>query len=401
MSHAVRYPTVSLKPRREGPLLAGHLWVFSGAIQHLSRPAEAGDIVDVRTGEGAYLGRGYYNPQTDIAVRLLTRQPDEAIDVAFLRRAVRRAAALRQAFDRARTNAYRLINAEGDYLPGVIVDDYAGYLVVQISTAGMERLREPFVQALAEEIQPRGILLRNDTGSRAREGLSRTAPEVAYGEVPEQIEIDEHGLRFLVDPRLGQKTGFFLDQRDKRLALQKYAAGRRVLNCFSYTSAFGVYAAVTSPETHVTSVDVSESALEAARANFALNGLDPAQHAFIAEDVFAYLEAVSARGERYDVIILDPPAFAKSQGARSQALRAYRRLNTLGMQALSPGGILLSCSCSGVIGQDDLLGAIAQSAQRVERPVQLLEVYGHGFDHAINLAMPETAYLKAIVCRIA
>ncbi|HEX6779656.1 MAG TPA: class I SAM-dependent methyltransferase, partial [Ktedonobacterales bacterium] len=175
----------------------------------------------------------------------------------------------------------------------------------------------------------------------------------------------------------------------------------RVLNCFSYTSAFGVYAAVTSPETHVTSVDVSASALEQARATFALNGLDPERYSFAVEDVFEYLEAAAARGERYDVVILDPPAFAKSQGARSQALRAYRRLNTLGMQALAPGGILLSCSCSGVIGQDDLLGAIAQSAQRVERQVQLLESFGHGFDHPINLAMPETAYLKAIFCRVA
>ena len=399
--HSVRYATVSLKPRREGPLLAGHLWIFSGAIQHLSRPAEAGDIVDVRTAEGAYLGRGYYNPQTDIAVRLLTRQPNEVIDIDFLRRTLRRAAALREAFDLDRTNGFRLINAEGDALPGVIVDNYAGYLVVQISTAGMERLREPLVQALAEEIQPRGILLRNEAGSRAREGLSRGAPEKAWGDMPQQIEILEHGLRFQVDPWLGQKTGFFLDQREKRRALQKYVSGRSVLNCFSYTSAFGVYAAVTSPATQVTSIDVSESALEAARTNFALNGIDPALHGFVAQDVFDYLEAASARGDHYDAVILDPPAFAKSQGAKSQALRAYRRLNRLGIQVLAPGGILLSCSCSGVIGQDDLLGAIGQAAQRVARSIQLLEVFGHGFDHPLNLAMPETAYLKAIFCRLA
>lgn len=400
MAHGVGYATVSLKPRREGRLLAGHLWVFSGAIQQLSRPAGAGDVVEVRTAEGAYVGRGYYNPQTAIAVRLLTRQPNEAIDGDFLRRAVRRAAALRQTFEGSGTNAFRLINAEGDYLPGVIVDDYAGYLVVQISTTGMERQREPMIQALAEEMQPQGILLRNDTNSRAREGLSRGLPEVAFGEVPEHIEIYEHGLRFQIDPRRGQKTGFFLDQREKRLALQKYAPGRRVLNCFSYTSAFGVYAAVTSPATHATNVDVSEPALEAARANFALNELDPARHAFAAEDVFDALETISERGDQYDIVILDPPAFAKNLGARTPALRAYRRLNTLGMQVLSPGGILLSCSCSGVIGQDDLLGAIGQSAQRLERRVQLLEVFGHGLDHPINLAMPETGYLKAIFCRV-
>jgi 23S rRNA (cytosine1962-C5)-methyltransferase len=398
MSRSARYPTVSLKPRREAPLLAGHAWVFSGAIHQLSRPAEPGDIVDVRTAEGAFIGRGYYHPQTDIAVRLLTRNPDDTIDVAFLRRVICQAARLRSALDRDRTNAFRLANSEGDELPGVIIDSYAGYLVVQISTAGMERLREPLVQALVEEMQPRGVLLRSDASGRAREGLRREPPEVAAGEIPEQIEIREHGLRFLVDPWHGQKTGFFLDQRDKRLALQKYAPGRKVLNCFSYTGAFGVYAAATSPQTQVISIDTSAPALEAARANFVLNGLDPARHGFVVADVFDLLEAAQQRGERYDVIVLDPPAFAKSQGARSQALRAYRRLNTLGIQALEPGGILLSCSCSGAIGLDDLLGAIGQSAERLGRRVQLLEVFGHGFDHPINLAMPETAYLKAVFC---
>ncbi|HLV99180.1 MAG TPA: class I SAM-dependent rRNA methyltransferase [Ktedonobacterales bacterium] len=402
MSRAVRYPTISLKPRREAPLLAGHAWVFSGAIHQLSRPAEAGEIVDVRTAEGAFIGRGYYHPQTDIAVRLLTRDAEEAIDVAFLRRMLRQAARLREALDRDHTNAFRLVNSEGDGLPGVIIDSYAGHLVAQISTAGMERLREPLVQALVEEMQPRGVLLRNDASGRAREGLRREPPAVAAGEVPQQIEIREHDLRFLVDPWQGQKTGFFLDQRDKRLALQKYArgAGTRVLNCFSYTSAFGVYAAVTSPQTQVTSVDTSAPALEAARANFALNGLDPQRHAFVPADVFDFLEQAVARGERYDVIVLDPPAFAKSQSARSQALRAYRRLNTLGMQTLEPGGILLSCSCSGTIGLDDLLGAIEQSAQRVTRQAQLLEAFGHGFDHPLNLTMPETAYLKAVFVRV-
>lgn len=400
MSRAARYPTISLKPRREAPLLAGHAWVFSGAIGQLSRPAEPGEIVDVRTAEGAFIGRGYYHPQTDIAVRLLTRDADEAIDGAFLRRMIHRAARLREALDHDHTNAFRLINSEGDGLPGLIIDRYAGYLVVQISTAGMERLREPLLQALAEEMQPRGVLLRGDASGRTREGLLREPPAVASGEMPTQIEIREHGLRFQVDPWHGQKTGFFLDQRDKRLALQKYTPGRRVLNCFSYTGAFGIYAAVSSPETHVTSVDTSAPALEAAQTNFALNDLDPVQHAFVARDVFDFLEAAQARGERYDVIVLDPPAFAKSQGARSQALRAYRRLNSLGIQALEPGGILLSCSCSGTIELDDLLGAIGQSAQRLERPAQLLEVLGHGFDHPINLAMPETAYLKAVFCRM-
>ncbi len=399
MSRTPRYPVVSLKPRREGPLLAGHLWVFSGAIAHLSRPAEPGDLVDVRTAEGAFLGCGYYHPQMDIAVRILSRDPNEAIDVAFLRKRLRQAASLREMINREHTNAFRLIHAEGDGLPGLAIDSYADWLVAQISTAGMERLREQLVQALMEELQPRGILLRNDSSGREREGLRREPPVVAYGEVPEVIEIRENDLRFQVDVWQGQKTGLFLDQREKRQSLQKYVAGRRVLNCFSYTGGFGVYAAAASPETHVTSVDTSVPALEAARSNFAFNGLDPARHSFEAGDAFDYLETAHAQGERFDVVVLDPPAFAKSQGARGQALKAYRRLNTLGMQVLAPGGILVSCSCSGPVGMDDLFGAIGQSAQQLGRTMQVLETYRHSLDHPINLAMPETGYLKVVFCR--
>jgi 23S rRNA (cytosine1962-C5)-methyltransferase len=418
MSRTPRYPVVSLKPRREGPLLAGHLWVFSGAIAHLSRPAEAGDLVDVRTAEGAFLGCGYYHPEMDIAVRILSHDPDEAIDVAFLRRRLRQAACLREVINREHTNAFRLVHAEGDVLPGLVVDAYADWLVVQISTAGMERLRDLVIQALAEELQPRGILLRNDTGGREREGLHRGPPVVAYGKVPEIIEIHENDLRFQVDVWRGQKTGLFLDQREKRQALQKYAAGRRVLNCFSYTGGFGVYAAAASPATRVTSVDTSAPALETARINFTLNGLDPERHVFETMDAFEYLERAYAQGERFEVVVLDPPAFAKSLAARSQAIKAYRRLNTLGMRVLAPGGILVSCSCSGPIGLDDLLfqyplrvvgdfspathhrSIIPSVAQQLGRTVQLLESFGHSFDHPINISMPETSYLKVIFCRV-
>jgi 23S rRNA (cytosine1962-C5)-methyltransferase len=400
MSRTPRYPVVSLKPRREGPLLAGHLWVFSGAIAHLSRPAQAGDLVDVRTAEGAFVGCGYYHPSMDIAVRLLSHRPDEAIDGAFLRQLLRHAASLRDVINRQQTNALRLVHAEGDGLPGLVVDAYADWLVAQISTAGMERLRDLLVQALIEEMHPRGILLRDDASGREREGLPRGPPIVAHGDVPALIEIRENSLRFQVDMWHGQKTGLFLDQREKRLALQKYAAGRRVLNCFSYTGGFGVYAAAASPETRVTSVDTSAPALEGTRRNFALNSLDPARHSFEAADAFAYLETAHERGDQFEVVVLDPPAFAKSQGTVPQALKAYRRINTLGMQVLSPGGILLSCSCSGAVSLDDLAGAITQAAQRLARSVQLLEVYGHILDHPINLAMPETAYMKVLLCRV-
>ncbi len=397
---SVRYPTASLKPHRDESLPGGHLWIFSGALQQAPRWVEAGGLLDVKSSTGQFVARGYYNPQTDIAIRILTRDPEEAIDAEFLRRRVRSAVALRQVFDPAVTNAYRLIQSEGDGLPGLIVDRYADVLVAQVHTLGMEQLWPLLLAPLLEETGAQGIVLRNDSQSRRREGLTVEEPVVVVGAVPEQVLIRENGVQFQVDPREGQKTGFFLDQRDKRAALQKYARGKRVLNCFSYTGGFSVYAALADLATHTTSVDVSVPAIEAARQHFLLNGLNSDKHEFMVADVFEYLEAAHRREEQFDVVILDPPAFAKTQSARSQALKAYRRLNTLGMQVLRPGGILLSCSCSGVVGMDDLLGAISLSAQRLHHSVQLLESYTHSLDHPINLAMPETAYLKAVFCRV-
>jgi 23S rRNA (cytosine1962-C5)-methyltransferase len=225
-------------------------------------------------------------------------------------------------------------------------------------------------------------------------------PVLVAGEVPDHVDICENGVKFSVDLWQGQKTGFFLDQRDKREALRKYARNKRVLNCFCYTGGFSVYSALTDPQTRVTSVDISAPAINAARAHFALNGLDAQQHEFLVGDVFDYLEEVRESGELFDVVVLDPPAFAKSQSARSQALKAYRRLNTLGIQVLRPGGILLTCSCSGVIGMDDLLGVVSLSAQHFQRSVQVLESYTHGVDHPLNIAMPETGYLKTVFCRV-
>ena len=396
----IHYPTASLKPHREESLQNGHLWIFSGALQQPPHWIESGGLVDVKSSTGDFVARGYYNPRTDIAIRILTHDVDEAIDYDFVRRRLHSAAMLRKVFDPEQTNAYRLVNAEGDGLPGLIVDRYAEILVAQIHTLGMEQLRSSVIEALMDETGARGLLMRNDSQARRREGLEMEQAQVAAGVVPTQVAIRENGILFLVDPWEGQKTGFFLDQRDKRASLRKYSRGKRVLNCFSYSGGFSVYAALTSPETHVTSVDISEAAIEAARQHFVLNGLDPNRHEFHIADVFDFLEEAVGRGELFDVVVLDPPAFARTQNARTQALKAYRRLNTLGMQALRPGGILLTCSCSGVVGMDDVLGTLSQVAQRLQRTVQLLETYTHGVDHPINLAMPETAYLKAVFCRV-
>ncbi len=400
METSIHYPSASLKPHRDESLAGGHAWIFSGALQQPPHWVEAGGILDVKSATGQFVARGYYNPRTDIAIRILTRNPEEKIDVEFLRRKIRNAVELRRVFDPAVTDAYRLIHSEGDGLPGVVVDRFGDILVVQIQTAGMEQLRSQFIEALQLETQASGILLRNDSMARRREGLAVEEPTVVAGEVPAEVRIRENTMTFLVDPWQGQKTGFFLDQRDKREALCKYAPGKRILNCFSYTGAFSVYAALTSVDTRVTSVDVSVPAMSMARQHFVLNGLQPELHEFITADVFDYLEEAQHNGELFDVVVLDPPAFAKTKEARSQALKAYRRLNALGMQVLRPGGILFTCSCSGVIGMDDLLGVLGQNAQRWQREVQLLETYTHGVDHPTNLAMPETAYLKAVFCRV-
>lgn len=400
MVSSVHYPTASLKPHREESLQSGHLWIFSGALQQPPRWIEAGGLVDVKSSTGQFVARGYYNPKTDIAIRIMTRNPEHEIDAAFLRERIRAAVALRRVFDSQQTNAYRLIHSEGDNLPGLVVDRYSDILVAQVHTAGMERLFPLLIDVLMEETGAHGILLRNESQGRRREGLEVQEPVVAAGDVPDTITILENGVQFQVDLWRGQKTGLFLDQRDKRESLRKYVRSGRVLNCFSYTGGFSVYAALADKEARTTSVDTSTSAIEAARRHFTLNGLNPDSHEFIDADVFDYLEGVRHRGEQFDVVVLDPPAFAKTQSARSQALKAYRRLNMLGMQVLRPGGILLTCSCSGVVGMEDLLGVLSQCAQRLQRSVQLLESYTHGVDHPIHLAMPETTYLKAVFCRV-
>ena len=334
LSSSIRYPTASLKPHREESLLSGHLWIFSGALQQPPHWIEPGGLVDVKSATGQFVARGYYNPRTDIAIRILTHDPEEAIDSAFLRQRICSAVALRQVFDPDQTNMYRLIHAEGDGLPGLVVDRFADILVAQIHTAGMERLRSLLLDALMEETGVRGLLLRNDSQARRREGLEIEEPAIAAGEVPAQVAVRENGVQFLVDPWQGQKTGFFIDQRDKREALRKYARDKRVLNCFSYTGGFSIYAALTGSRTTVTSVDISSPAIDGARQNFILNGLDPATHQFLVADVFDYLEQAQREGEQFDVVVLDPPAFARTQSARTQALKAYRRLNMLAMQVL-------------------------------------------------------------------
>ncbi len=392
-------PVLHLKAHRDEAPLRGHLWIFSRALRQPVPALAPGSLVDVHSMDDQFVARGYYHPETDIAVRILTRDPAEKIDADFFRRRVQHALALRDPLlADPFTNAYRLINAEGDLLPGAIVDNYADVLVMQISTAGMERLLPDLVAALDDAVHPKGILLRNDVSVRQREGLEREPPRLLQGEAAPTIEIMEHGTRFLVDAWGGQKTGFFLDQRDKRQALRLFAPGKTVLNAFSYTGAFGVIAAQAGAS-RITSVDQSGPVMAQAREHFILNGLDPDPHEFLAGDAFARLEGWVAEGRRFDIVILDPPAFAKTFQARPQAMRAYRRLNGLGLEVLEPGGLLVTSSCSGPISWEDFEGSLIEAAQRTGRTLQSIEIFRHGMDHPVLLAMPESSYLKAYFCR--
>ncbi len=396
------YPILHLKAHRDAALMRGHPWVWSRALRQPLPSLTPGSIVDLHDAGDHFVGRGYYHPSTDIAIRLLTRDPAEAIDEHFFARRLRQAQQLRAPLlaEEAATNAYRLINAEGDFLPGVIVDRYAEVLVVQISTMGMELLTPLLIAALGDVFAPASIVLRNDIFVRQREGLAREEARTVWGETPPHIEIREQGLRFAIDIMHGQKTGFFLDQRDKRAALRKYAAGKTVLNAFSYTGAFGV-AAAHAGATHVTSVDQSGPVIALAREEFVRNQIDPDAHDFVVGDAFAFLMERVQAGIRDDIVILDPPAFAKSQQARSQALRAYRRLNILGLQALAPGGLLVTCSCSGPIQSDEFAQVVSDAGQAAGRIIQTAEAFSHGLDHPLLLAMPEAGYLKVLFCRAA
>ncbi len=402
---------LKVKEGRDWSVRRGHPWLFSGGLHNPPRDLEPGTLVDLVDSSGKFLARGYYNPRTDIAVRVLTRTENEAIDEAFFRRRVQQAFDLRRMMlDLEQTNVFRLINAEGDFLPGAIVDYYAGVLVVQSHTAGLDRLLEPLVAALTEIIQPQGILLRNDVQVRNREGVAKEEPRLLYGSVPENLVVRENGLSFTVDLWKGQKTGFFTDQRDKRQTLARYAPGLSLVatpgqpptlfNCFSYSAGFSVYAVKANPALKTLNLDQSANALDMARRNFELNQLDPARHEFLTTDAFKFLQSEAERGATYAGLILDPPAFAKSHKEKDRALQGYNRLNSLGLPLVAPGGLLITCSCSGSISLDEFENSVKEAAAKTGRDVQVLETFENAPDHPFSLAAIEGRYLKVLFCRV-
>lgn len=392
--------TLTVRRERIGPVFARHPWIFAGALREVPEGLETGAAVRIEAPDGRFLAAGYFNGYSQIAVRVWSWDENEIVDDAFFRRRIERALALRERLLAGTgTNAYRLISSENDLIPGLVVDRYAGCVCLQCHTRGIEVWREAITRALVDVLQPTGIYERSDVKVRAIEGAEpRTG--LLYGEVPPLVEIEENHLKFGADLITGQKTGFFLDQRDKRAALQRHVRDRRVLNCFCYTGGFSIYAGAAGAS-HVTSVDVSARALELAADNVRRNGLDEARFEFVDADVKAYLAGPAQTATPpFDVIILDPPAFVKDRRKVQEGLTGYKRINEAALRLLPPGGLLVTCSCSGHISLADFRHLVAESAARAGRTVQVLESFGHGIDHPELVAYPEASYLKTLFCSV-
>ena len=386
-------PRITLARGRERRVKAGHLWIYAGEIESVEDGASAGDTVEVTDHRGRFLGRGYFNPASTIAVRLLTRDRKEALDAALLRRRIAQAVAYRRHFFAAGESC-RLVFGEGDFLPGLTVDRYGPVLSVQISTLGMDRMREDIVAALQDAVHPRGIYERSDLPTRQREGLeSRTG--LLLGEVPDEIEMELDEMRFLVHPRAGQKTGMYLDHRFNRRALQPHARGRRVLDVFCNSGSFGLYALKAGAERSM-GIEISAECLELARRNAALNGLE-SRCEWIEGNAFDHLKDLDRKQERFGLIILDPPAFTKSAKALEAAARGYKEINLRAFRLAAPGGMIVTSSCSYHLGPEEFLGVLQDAASDAGRDVTLVELRSQAPDHPVHLFVPETRYLKCAI----
>jgi 23S rRNA (cytosine1962-C5)-methyltransferase len=392
--------TVILKRNRAKPVLHHHPWVFSGAIERVEGEVEDGDIVDVRDAGRNWLARGYLNRSSQITVRLLTWQRDEPVDREFWQRRLQQAIVARQPLIAdPNTTTYRLVHAESDYLPGLIVDRYGKWLVVQALTLGIECRKEELVDLLVNLLDGvHGAYERSDVDVRAREGLGPCTGLLCGEEPPETVEVWENGYRFLVDVQRGHKTGFYLDQRENRARLPTFCEGVELLDVFAYTGGFGVYAGASAAK--ITLVESSVVMLRAAESNFAANGLGDHNVAYVEGDAFSVLRGYRAKGQRFDVVVLDPPKFAHTAREVKQASRAYKDVNLLACQLLRPGGVLFTFSCSGAISADLFQKIVFGAAVDAAREVQIIGYLFQGSDHPVALTFPEGAYLKGLVCRV-
>ncbi len=382
-----------VKQNRIGPITGFHPWVFSQALTKIPEGIKPGEPVHLKTEKGEFLAAGYFNTYSQITIRIWGYDKTEQIDESFFSRRISRAYETRKKYvENEDTDAFRVINGENDLLPGLIVDKYAEYLVVQFHTAGIEVWKELIVDALHKVLSPKGIYERSDIAARRFDHLD-SAQGVLSGDVPDLITIHENGLKFLVDVKGGQKTGFFLDQRDKRKSFQKYAKDVSVLNCFSYTGGFSVYA-LAGGARKVTSIDSSEPALSLARENVRINGFDQSQCRFVCQDVKSYLRDSQ---DRFDAIVLDPPAFIKDRRKKKEGMMGYRGINEAALRMLNEDGILLSCSCSNHLSLEEFRFILSEAGGRAKRNLKILESQTHGIDHPQSLPFTEGEYLKCFI----
>ncbi len=391
---------IKLKKNRQRSLERKHPWVFSGAIDSIKDPSKNGETVKVVSADGKFLGWGAYSTKSQISVRIWSFDENEKIDTEFFKRQIEQAIDLRtQIIDTKNSNAYRLVNSESDGLPGLIVDKYNDYLVCQFLSAGAEFWKDEIVKLLSSLLNPTGVYERSDLDVREKEGLI-PARGVLFGKEPSDlVEIIENGNKFFVDIKNGHKTGFYLDQRDNRNLLGNFSSGKEILNCFSFSGGFSVYA-LKSGADKVINVDSSIDALELAEKNLILNGIVSSKYENINDDIFKYLRKLRDANKQFDIIILDPPKFAESVSQIEKASRGYKDINLLAIKLLKKGGVLFTFSCSGHITSELFNKIIADAALDSGRKVSIVKYLTQSPDHTVLTNFPEGLYLKGLVCKV-
>lgn len=391
---------VTIKAKRETALIRRHPWVFAGSLARVNGNPGPGETVEVLSSKGVAFGRGAFSPRSQIRVRMWTFDPGELVDPAFFRNRLERAIEARTRLGIHReTNAWRVVNAESDGLPGLIIDRYGDFVVCQFLTLGSDLWKRDIMAQVKALLTPAGIYERSDAPVRQKEGLPALCETMDGAAPPDRVEIRENGMRFLVDIRQGHKTGFYIDQRENRAIVRDQVAGKSVLNCFAYSGGFGV-AALAGEASHVTNLEISAPALELCEQNLALNDFGADRIENIEGDVFKVLRKFRDADRRFDAIVLDPPKFTDSRQQVDNASRGYKDINLLAIKLLTPGGLLFTFSCSGLIGADLFQKIVFDAAVDAGRDVRIVRRMSQGADHPTALTFPEGAYLKGLCCQV-
>jgi 23S rRNA (cytosine1962-C5)-methyltransferase len=391
---------IILKKTKEKAVLQRHPWVFSGALAQVKGKPQNGDVVKVLDADADFLAYGYYNDQSRVAVRLLDWDENATIDEQWWKAKIEAAIKAREHLQNNDTTTCRLIFSEADYLPGLIVDRFGDYLALQILTSGIEQVKETIVNTLSTLLNVKGIIDKSDASARAHDGLQTQHGTLLWGALPpEFVEVKENGVKYLINILEGQKSGFYCDQRDNRRIVASYAAGKNVLDCFSYSGGFTLNALLNKAAA-VTSVDSSGLAIETLKKNIQLNQFDESKAIAVQSDVNKYLRILKEEGQIFDIVVLDPPKYAPSRSSLDRAARAYKDLNRLGMQVLKKGGLLATFSCSGAMDIETFKQVIAWAALDAGKEVQIIHQFCQPEDHPVRISFSEGEYLKGLFCRV-